>query len=157
MNLASVEDERVNTLILIIFKRCNDGFLAVYGARIENDGKFEIRPVATDDQSPTSLDDSWAFGPLAQPTNELHRPSQVWCGDKLGAILQGAKTELSPIISLRSSLILRFNASGPSAMNIRFRAFYKFTPGKPLKFINTVKSLLDLPPCLWHSEYCPHL
>uniref|UniRef100_A0A5K3EL58 Neural_ProG_Cyt domain-containing protein n=1 Tax=Mesocestoides corti TaxID=53468 RepID=A0A5K3EL58_MESCO len=110
--------------------RCNEGFMAVYGARIENDDEFKLHPLQPYGVSGSKLDDVWNMESLfaSSDTSMPLRASQIWCGNQLEALKTGSQVDHSPIVSLRSALALRFNASGSSSMNVRFRAFYKFPP-----------------------------
>ena len=105
--------------------RCVDGFMAVYGARMTNDANFNLHPIDTSEQ--VHLTDMHS-----STLNGLLQPSQIWCGDKLTALETKTDVDSSAIVSLRSMLALRFNASGSTPMHIRFRAFYKFLSGELL-------------------------
>ncbi|KAH9281744.1 Low-density lipoprotein receptor-related protein 3 [Echinococcus granulosus] len=108
--------------------KCSYGHMAVYGARIENDEEFNLRPVYSSIKVGLDADYEGGIGTLATPTGSvaLPRPSQVWCGDHLDAIKTKDDVDSSAIVSLGSTLALRFNASGKAAMNVRFQVFYKF-------------------------------
>ncbi|VDL53554.1 unnamed protein product [Hymenolepis diminuta] len=100
-------------------KKCSNGFLAVYGSRVENTDNFTLRSISSSSFTDLNL----LEGNLAAPYSiaSLPQPSQIWCGDKLDAIKTKDDVDSSAIISLRSALALRFNASGQSYMNVRFR------------------------------------
>ncbi|VDN99113.1 unnamed protein product, partial [Rodentolepis nana] len=114
-------------------KRCSNGFLAIYGSRVENTDNFTLRPIV----SPSFGDLNLFEANFAAPLNAvgLPHPSQIWCGDKLNAIKTKDDVDSSAIISLRSALALRFNASGKSPMNVHFRVYYKFVSGKFIYYL----------------------
>ncbi|KAL5960604.1 hypothetical protein TSMEX_011660 [Taenia solium] len=114
-------------------KKCTYGYMAVYGARIETDEEFNLHPVYSFSEAGLAAEYEASIGSLATPTSSsvaLPRPSQVWCGDNLAAIKTKGDVDSSAIVSLRSTLALKFNASGKTPMNVRFQVFYKFVSGK---------------------------
>ncbi|BHF74315.1 Domain first found in C1r, C1s, uEGF, and bone morphoproteintic protein [Sparganum proliferum] len=112
--------------------RCNKGHLAIYGARMINDDNFQLRPL---EGNQTSFDfgDWWDPGWMSALTASPNGvpASQIWCAheDNLSVLRSGRQIELTPVVSWRTVLILRLNATGAASpgMTARFRAFYKFT------------------------------
>ncbi|VEL07082.1 unnamed protein product [Protopolystoma xenopodis] len=110
--------------------KCSNGFLAVYGGyrltSFQDDSNF-LEMDKLPDMEENSADENVA---------QLMRvPSQVWCdvGGRVNSLLVGRNLHLSPLLSQRSLLMIRFNSTGmdPSTgFTGGFKLFYKFTIGE---------------------------
>ncbi|VDK88452.1 unnamed protein product [Dibothriocephalus latus] len=105
-----------------------------------NDDNFQLR-LLEGNQTSFDFGDWWDPGWMSALTNSAGSPgsssvpaSQIWCAqeDNLSVLRSGRQIELTPIVSWRTVLILRLNATGAASpgMTARFRAFYKFTLGE---------------------------